>query len=128
MAKRTSDVIEAEIAKLTKELDGVRLEERKLTSAVHVLHNLGWTFDGGSWKKPVVKQPDPFSAFKTNPFREGDYVTHKLMGGKYRVCESKDGMIQIQAFHHRECARLIFLKSKTWAFASGYHSIPSSSL
>lgn len=55
--KRTVKVIQAEIARLQGELADIQEEELKMTSAVHILENLGWRRLTGKWVRPEVKGP-----------------------------------------------------------------------
>lgn len=129
MAQRTVSVIESEIDKLQAELKEVRMNELRLTSAVHILHNLGWSFDLtiGKWKKPEPVL-NVFDANKHNPFRVGDYVEHRALPQyKYRVSAVIGSQIEIQPYHHREGFRLIFGKNRIQAPASAFRSISSSS-
>lgn len=49
---RKSTEIQAEIKKLNAELKASVQHELKVSSAVHVLENLGWTHNGSVWVKP----------------------------------------------------------------------------
>lgn len=49
---RPSKEIQAEIDKLNEELKASSQLELKVSSAVHVLENLGWTHNGRTWVKP----------------------------------------------------------------------------
>lgn len=51
---RPSKEIQAEIDKLNEELKASSQHELKVSSAVHVLENLGWTHNGRTWVKPKV--------------------------------------------------------------------------
>lgn len=51
--KRTSNQIQAEIARLQGELEDIREEELKMSTAVRILENLGWTRRAGKWERPV---------------------------------------------------------------------------
>lgn len=55
--KRTSNQIQAEIARLQGELADIREEELKMASAVHILENLGWTRRAGKWERPISIRP-----------------------------------------------------------------------
>ena len=52
---RSSKDIQADIDKLTAELKATTQHELKVSSAVHVLENLGWTHNGTRWVKPQTK-------------------------------------------------------------------------
>lgn len=127
MAKRTVHEIKESIAKLQTELREVELEERRLTSAVHVLHNLGWSFNlnTGSWVKPKVTapQPDPFDPKIHNPFRNGDWVENKLFGGYYRVYAVDGNKVQVQKFAHRVGPSMFTHKELYWYHADGFRSV-----
>lgn len=49
---RPSKEIQSEIDKLNEELKASSQHELKVSSAVHVLENLGWTHNGRTWVKP----------------------------------------------------------------------------
>lgn len=124
---RNPHVIREEITKLQSELKDVETFEKKRDSAVHVLENLGWKFDGGRWVKPKFIA-EAFSAKVHNPFRPGDWVEGRTSKVAYRVSEVKDGRILVQQFAMRVGARLLTHKAMTWVNAANYRSIPSSSL
>ena len=129
MAKRTAHEIKESIAKLQTELREVELEERKLTSSVHILHNLGWSFNlkTGNWDKPKVStpQPDPFNPAVHNPFHNGDWVENKAFGGYYRVHAVDGNKIQVQNFAHRVGPSMFTHKELYWCHADGFRSVPS---
>lgn len=52
---RKSTEIQAEIKKLNAELKASVQHELKVSSAVHVLENLGWTHNGSVWVRPAKK-------------------------------------------------------------------------
>lgn len=129
MAKRTVHEIKESIAKLQAELREVELEERKLTSAVHILHNLGWSFNlkTGGWDKPKVSAPlNVFDPNVHNPFRSGDWVQNKLFGGYYRVYAVDGNKIQVQKFANRTGPSMFVNKELYWYHAEGFRSVPSS--
>lgn len=66
---RPSKDIQADIDKLNEELKASYRHELKVSSAVHVLENMGWTHDGRKWIKPVV------------PVRSRDYQAPVSAGG-----------------------------------------------
>lgn len=49
---RPSKDIQADIKKLNAELQASLQQELKVSSAVHVLENLGWTHNGSVWVRP----------------------------------------------------------------------------
>ena len=53
---RKSTEIQAEIKKLNAELRASLQQELKVSSAVHVLENLGWTHNGSVWVRPKNKK------------------------------------------------------------------------
>lgn len=129
MAKRTVHEIKESIAKLQTELREVELEERKLTSAVHILHNLGWSFNmkTGGWDKPKVStRPDPFDPKVHNPFREGDWVQHKVFGDYYRVYRVEEDKVLVQKFAKRVGYSMFTSIDKVWYKASQFRSVVSS--
>lgn len=128
MDKRTAHEIKESIAKLQTELREVELEERKLTSAVHILHNLGWSFNlkTGNWDKPkVATQPDPFNPKVHNPFRNGYWVENKLFGGYYLVHAVDGNKIQVQKFSHRVGPAMFTHKELYWYHAADFLAAPS---
>lgn len=51
---RKPEEIRADIEKLTKELEVVKIHESRQVAAVNILYNLGWTHDPHKgWKKPA---------------------------------------------------------------------------
>lgn len=131
MSKRTESVITAEIAKLQAELKDVQTVEHRKNSAVHILHNLGWSYDSKRmcWLRPTTaplfKEFDPSSH---NPFKVGDWVEGKISGRQYRVESVSGNKIWIQQFSHRDGIRLLCLPGKHCDNASVFRSIPSSAL
>lgn len=76
---RKQEEIRADIERLTKELDAVKVYEAKVKSAVHILENLGWTHSGlKGWQKPELKLRD----YKA-PLKAGELATWEdgAMGG-----------------------------------------------
>lgn len=89
---RDIKVIEAEISKLQAELEDVKSHERMRTSAVHILKNLGWTFnrrDGWVKPKPIAKE---FDANTMTHIKVGDLVTHRDIDGLFVVRDVHNGM------------------------------------
>lgn len=68
---RKPEEIRADIEKLTKELEAVKIHEAKQSAAVHILYNLGWKHDNlKGWQKPAPKCSD----YKA-PLRAGELAT-----------------------------------------------------
>lgn len=68
---RKPEEIRADIEKLTKELDAVKIHESRQVAAVNILYNLGWTHDPHKgWQKPALKWSD----YKA-PLKAGDLAT-----------------------------------------------------
>lgn len=56
---RKPEEIRADIEKLTKELEAVKIHESRQVAAVNILYNLGWTHDPRKgWQKPAPKCSD----------------------------------------------------------------------
>lgn len=129
MAKRTAYEIKESITKLQTELREVELEERKLTGAVHILNNLGWSFNlkTGGWDKPKVSVPlTAFDPKVNNPFREGDWVQHKVFGDYYRVACVEEDKVLVQKFAKRVGYSMFTRADKFWHKASQFSSVVSS--
>ena len=79
---RKPEEIRADIEKLTKELEAVKIHESRQVAAVNILYNLGWTHDPHKgWQKPDswIKIND----YKA-PLKAGEFATWKdgsLVGG-----------------------------------------------
>lgn len=69
---RDIKVIEADIAKLKAELADAQDHKSMRDAAVHILKNLGWTYDRG-WKKPMVKA-NIFDSKSMTHIKAGDWV------------------------------------------------------
>lgn len=68
---RKPEEIRADIEKLTKELEAVKVHESRQVAAVNILYNLGWTHDPHKgWQKPALKWSD----YKA-PLKAGDLAT-----------------------------------------------------
>lgn len=68
---RKPEEIRADIEKLTKELEAVKIHESRQVSAVNILYNLGWTHDPHKgWQKPSPKCSD----YKA-PLKAGELAT-----------------------------------------------------
>ena len=82
---RKQEEIRADIERLTKELDAVKVYEAKVKSAVHILENLGWTHSGlKGWQKPEPPRNwKEFDKDTMSPYKEGDYLYS--CGAHYRV-------------------------------------------
>lgn len=90
---RDIKVIEAEISKLQAELEDAKSHEHMRTSAVHILKNLGWTFDKKSgWKKPFTFKSTPFDADTMTHIKAGDWVKYDTgLTGGYGYVRSVSG-------------------------------------
>uniref|UniRef100_A0AB39C4V0 Phage protein n=1 Tax=Klebsiella phage PMBT70 TaxID=3229741 RepID=A0AB39C4V0_9CAUD len=76
---RKPEEIRADIEKLTKELEAVKIHESRQVAAVNILYNLGWTHDPHKgWQKPAPKRID----YKA-PLKAGELATweDKTLGG-----------------------------------------------
>lgn len=76
---RKPEEIRADIEKLTKELEAVKIHESRQVAAVNILYNLGWTHDPHKgWQKPAPKWSD----YKA-PLKAGELATweDKTLGG-----------------------------------------------
>ena len=68
---RKPEEIRADIEKLTKELEAVKIHESRQVAAVNILYNLGWTHDTHKgWQKPAPKWSD----YKA-PLKAGELAT-----------------------------------------------------
>lgn len=68
---RKPEEIRADIEKLTKELEAVKVHESRQVAAVNILYNLGWTHDPHKgWQKPAPKCSD----YKA-PLKAGELAT-----------------------------------------------------
>nr|CAK6604790.1 unknown function [Klebsiella phage vB_Kpn_K82P1] len=68
---RKPEEIRADIEKLTKELEAVKIHESRQVAAVNILYNLGWTHDPHKgWQKPAPKWSD----YKA-PLKAGELAT-----------------------------------------------------
>ena len=68
---RKHEEIRADIEKLTKELEAVKIHESRQVAAVNILYNLGWTHDPRKgWQKPAPKRSD----YKA-PLKAGELAT-----------------------------------------------------
>lgn len=68
---RKPEEIRADIEKLTKELEAVKIHESRQVAAVNILYNLGWTHDPRKgWQKPAPKCSD----YKA-PLKAGELAT-----------------------------------------------------
>lgn len=78
---RKPEEIRADIEKLTKELEAVKIHEAKQSAAVHILYNLGWTHSPlKGWQKPEPKRD--YKEF------DKDTMTHVKAGDYVRVVDS----------------------------------------
>ncbi|UEP19684.1 deoxynucleoside-5 [Klebsiella phage vB_KpnP-VAC71] len=68
---RKPEEIRADIEKLTKELEAVKIHESRQVAAVNILYNLGWKHDNlKGWQKPASKCSD----YKA-PLKAGELAT-----------------------------------------------------
>lgn len=84
---RKAEEIRADIEKLTKELEVVKIHEAKQSAAVHILYNLGWKHDPHKgWQKPEPKRDyKEFDKDTMSPYKSGDYLYS--CGYYYRVTD-----------------------------------------
>lgn len=90
---RKPEEIRADIEKLTKELEAVKIHESRQVAAVNILYNLGWTHDPHKgWQKPATK----FSDFKA-PLKAGELATwdDKVRGGTVYIRSVGDKYAQV---------------------------------
>ena len=70
---RKPEEIRADIEKLTKELEAVKIHESRQVAAVNILYNLGWTHDPHKgWQKPAPKWSDYKAPLKAGELATGD--------------------------------------------------------
>ncbi len=87
---RKPEEICADIEKLTKELEAVKIHESRQVAAVNILYNLGWTHDPRKgWQKPAPKCSDykaPLKAGELATWEEGhidETVYIRSVGNKF---------------------------------------------
>lgn len=87
---RKPEEIRADIEKLTKELEVVKIHESRQVAAVNILYNLGWTHDHHKgWQKPSPKCSDykaPLKAGELATWEEGhidETVYIRSVGNKF---------------------------------------------
>jgi len=87
---RKPEEIRADIEKLTKELEAVKVHESRQVAAVNILYNLGWTHDPSKgWQKPSPKCSDykaPLKAGELATWEEGhidETVYIRSVGNKF---------------------------------------------
>ncbi|AWN07107.1 hypothetical protein [Klebsiella phage KP32_isolate 194] len=87
---RKQSEIRADIEKLTKELEAVKVHEAKLNAAVHILTNLGWTHSPlKGWQKPEPKRDcKEFDKDTMSPYKPGDFL---YACGAYYVVHYRTG-------------------------------------
>ncbi len=76
---RKPEEIRADIEKLNKELEAVKVHESRQVAAVNILYNLGWTHDPHKgWQKPAPKWSDHKA-----PLKAGELATwdDRVLGG-----------------------------------------------
>ncbi|QOV07499.1 hypothetical protein GNCNCNPB_00220 [Klebsiella phage 066056] len=99
---RKPEEIRADIEKLTKELEAVKIHESRQVAAVNILYNLGWTHDPHKgWQKPAPKWSD----YKA-PLKAGELATweDKTLGGTVYI--RAVGETRSVASHVRNVGRL----------------------
>ncbi len=99
---RKPEEIRADIEKLTKELEAVKIHEAKQSAAVHILYNLGWKHDNlKGWQKPAPKCSD----YKA-PLRAGELATWEdgALGGTVYIRSVGNKFSQVS--HVRGVSRL----------------------
>lgn len=71
---RDIKIIEADIAKLQAELADTKAHHAQRDAAVHILKNLGWTWNAKfGWKKPMTKA-NIFDSKSMTHIKAGDWV------------------------------------------------------
>lgn len=99
---RKPEEIRADIEKLTKELEAVKIHESRQVAAVNILYNLGWTHDPRKgWQKPAPKRSD----YKA-PLKAGELATWEdgHIGGTVYIRSVGDEYAQVS--HVRGINRL----------------------
>lgn len=99
---RKPEEIRADIDKLTKELEAVKVHESRQVAAVNILYNLCWTHDPHKgWQKPAPKWSD----YKA-PLKAGELATwdDKVLGGIVYIRSVGDKFAQVS--HVRCVSRL----------------------
>ncbi|SOO46605.1 Phage protein [Yersinia phage fPS-53] len=93
---RTINQIQSEIAKLEAEMADVKEVESSQKEAVHILKNLGWKRENGTWIKPKAKSRSAYGGHKVRDYsdmvrdafseiRSGDKVERRGYIGKWYV-------------------------------------------
>ncbi|WNA09222.1 hypothetical protein [Klebsiella phage P79_1] len=99
---RKPEEIRADIEKLTKELEAVKIHESRQVAAVNILYNLGWTHDPRKgWQKPAPKCSD----YKA-PLKAGELATWEdgALGGTVYIRSVGNKFSQVS--HVRGVSRL----------------------
>ena len=99
---RKPEEIRADIEKLTKELEAVKVHESRQVAAVNILYNLGWTHDPHKgWQKPAPKLSD-YNA----PLKAGELATWEdcALGGTVYIRSVGNKFSQVS--HVRGVSRL----------------------
>ncbi|ACY66682.1 hypothetical protein [Klebsiella phage K5] len=99
---RKPEEIRADIEKLTKELEAVKVHESRQVAAVNILYNLGWTHDPHKgWQKPAPKLSD----YKA-PLKAGELATWEdgSLGGTVYIRSVGNKFSQVS--HVRGVSRL----------------------
>ncbi|HBT6112142.1 TPA: hypothetical protein MCD06_004369 [Klebsiella pneumoniae] len=100
---RKPEEIRADIEKLTKELEAVKIHESRQVAAVNILYNLGWTHDPHKgWQKPAPKPKD----WRSVPLKAGELATWEdgAIGGTVYIRSVGDKFAQVS--HVRGVSRL----------------------
>lgn len=92
---RKPEEIRADIEKLTKELEAVKIHESRQVAAVNILYNLGWTHDPRKgWQKP--KATIKINDYKA-PLKAGEFATWEdsALGGTVYIRSVGDRYCQV---------------------------------
>lgn len=73
---RKPEEIRADIEKLTKELEAVKIHESRQVAAVNILYTLGWKHDNlKGWQRPEPKRDwKEFDKDSMSPYKPGDFL------------------------------------------------------
>lgn len=94
---RKPEEIRADIEKLTKELEAVKIHESRQVAAVNILYNLGWTHDPRKgWQKPTPKPSIKINDYKA-PLKAGELATWEddAIGGTVYIRSVGDKFAQV---------------------------------
>ncbi|HIB5677138.1 TPA: hypothetical protein ACWXBC_005323 [Klebsiella pneumoniae] len=99
---RKPEEIRADIEKLTKELEAVKIHESRQVAAVNILYNLGWTHDPRKgWQKPAPKLSDykaPLKAGELATWEDGNIggtVYIRSVGNKFSQVSHVRGLSRL---------------------------------